>query len=78
MATVKKTVSVELPTGETATVAIVKELRNDPEQVYIYDLCKEEPQEAGDPILITLQQDCFVADVLAPFTLTAEEIEELG
>jgi len=78
MATIKKTVSVELQTGETATVAMVKALRNDPEPVYIYDLCREEPQEEGDPILITLQQDCFAADIAAPFILTAEEIEELG
>jgi len=78
MATIKKSVSVELPTGETATVAMVKAIRSDPDPVYIFDLCKEEPQEEGDPILITLQQDCFAADVLAPFTLTAEEIEELG
>lgn len=75
---IRKSISVELPSGTTADVAVVKELRIDPEPVLIFDLCSEVTQEEGGPILKTLQADCFAAADEAPFELTPEEYEQLA
>lgn len=74
---INKSISVTLPNGEEATVAVVKSLRQDPEPVLIYDLCREAAQQEGDPVLITLQADCYDHPANLPFSLTAEELAEL-
>jgi len=75
---INKSISVTLPGGEEATVAVVKAVRQDPEPVYIYDLCREEQQQEGEAILITLQADSFAAPEEAPFSLTPAELEALN
>jgi hypothetical protein len=74
---IQKAVNIELPTGETATIAVVKSYREQTDPIYIYDLCKEEQQQEGEPILLTLQQNCYCMVAEAPFTLTTEEEAEL-
>lgn len=70
---ITKAISVTLPGGATANVAVVKSMREDPGPVLIYDLCREEHKD-GVSLLITLQADCFNHPSNLPFDLT--EIEQ--